>query len=59
MEHARWADIVLSTGTVLMNDTYRELQGQPVIYYGVTVAGLAQLFDLPRICFVGNERLTQ
>ncbi|CQR71322.1 hypothetical protein SpAn4DRAFT_3827 [Sporomusa ovata] len=50
---------MLSTGTVLMNDTYRELQGQPVIYYGVTVAGLAQLFDLPRICFVGNERLTQ
>ena len=55
VEHARWADIVLSTGTVLVNDTYRELQqGQPVIYYGVTVAGLAQMFDLPRICFCGQ-----
>lgn len=55
VEHACWADIVLSTGTVLVNDTYRELQqGQPVIYYGVTVAGLAQMFDLPRICFCGQ-----
>lgn len=53
--NARWADIVLSTGSVLVNDTYRELQqGKPVIYYGVTVAGLAQLFALPRICFCGR-----
>ncbi len=54
-DHVRWADIVLSTGSVLVNDTYRELQqGKPVIYYGVTVAGLAKLFDLSRICFCGR-----
>jgi hypothetical protein len=54
-EYARWADIVLSTGSVLVNDTYHELQqGKPVIYYGVTAAGLAKLFDLPRICFCGR-----
>jgi hypothetical protein len=54
-EHARWADIVLSTGSVLVNDSYHELQqGKPVIYYGVTAAGLAKLFDLPRICFCGR-----
>ncbi|SDF85011.1 Rossmann-like domain-containing protein [Sporomusa acidovorans] len=54
-QHARWADIVLSTGSVLVNDTYHELlQGKPVIYYGVTVAGLAKLFDLPRFCFCGR-----
>lgn len=47
-ENACWADIVLSTGSVLVNDTYRELlQGKPVIYYGVTAAGLAKLFALP------------
>ncbi|MBP2625862.1 MAG: hypothetical protein H6Q68_573 [Firmicutes bacterium] len=54
-DHAHWADIVLSTGSVLVNNTYRELQqGKPVIYYGVTVAGLAQMFSLPRICFYGR-----
>lgn len=54
-ENARWADIVLSTGSVLVNDTYHELQqGKPVIYYGVTAAGLAKLFDLPRFCVCGH-----
>ena len=54
-QHACWADIVLSTGSVLVNDTYHELlQGKPVIYYGVTAAGLAKLFDLPRFCFCGR-----
>lgn len=54
-ENARWADIILSTGSVLVNDTHLELQqGKPVIYYGVTAAGLAKLFDLPRICFCGR-----
>lgn len=54
-EHACWADLILSTGSVLVNDTYRQLQqGKPIIYYGVTAAGLAKLFDLPRICFYGH-----
>ncbi|SMD11398.1 Rossmann-like domain-containing protein [Sporomusa malonica] len=54
-QHARWADIVLSTGSVLVNDTYHELQqGKPVIYYGVTAAGLAKLFNFPRVCFCGH-----
>ncbi|MDT8899979.1 Rossmann-like domain-containing protein [Anaeroselena agilis] len=54
-DNARWADIVLSTGSVLVNDTYHELlQGKPVIYYGVTTAGLAKLFDLPRFCYCGR-----
>ena len=54
-KNAYWADIVLSTGSVLVNDTYRELnQGKPVIYYGVTASGIAKLFDLPRVCFCGR-----
>lgn len=54
-KNARWADIILSTGSVLINDTYHELQqGKPLIYYGVTAAGLAKLFHLPRICFYGH-----
>jgi len=55
VKNVRWADLVLSTGSVLVNDTYQELeQGKPIIYYGVTVAGLAKLFDLSRICFCGR-----
>lgn len=54
-ENAHWADIVLATGSVLVNDSYREIQQRkPVIYYGVTTAGLAKLFDLPRVCFCGR-----
>ncbi|HML34925.1 hypothetical protein [Sporomusa sphaeroides] len=54
-EHARWADILLSTGSVLVNDTYHELQQwKPIIYYGVTAAGLAELFHLQQICFYGH-----
>lgn len=54
-EHVRWADIVLATGSVLVNDTYHELQqGKPVIYYGVTAAGLTNMFNLNRICFCGH-----
>ncbi|AGL00404.1 Rossmann-like domain-containing protein [Desulfoscipio gibsoniae] len=50
-----WADIVLTTGTVLVNDTLAELErGKPVIFYGVTIAGLAALFSLPRVCFYGR-----
>jgi len=50
-ENARWADIVLTTGSVLVNDSYRELhQGKPVIYYGTTAAGLAKLFNFTRYC---------
>jgi hypothetical protein len=55
-KNARWADIILFTGSVLVNDTYHELQqGKPLIYYGVTAAGLAKLFHLPRICFTTTE----
>ena len=51
-EHVQWADIVLATGSVLVNNTYQELQqGKPVLYYGVTIVGLAKLFDLKQICF--------
>ncbi|MCE5284994.1 MAG: hypothetical protein LLG02_03980, partial [Pelosinus sp.] len=54
-EYARWADVVLATGSVLVNNTYHELQqDKPIIYYGVTAAGLASMFDLPRICFYGR-----
>jgi hypothetical protein len=54
-DNVRWADVVLSTGSVLVNDTYHELQqGKPVVYYGVTAAGLAKMFGFNRVCFCGH-----
>ena len=50
-----WCDIVLATGTVLTNDTYRELAAhKPTIFYGVTVAAAAHLLCVERFCPYGS-----
>lgn len=54
-ENVAWADIVLATGSVLVNDSHLELQqNKPIIYFGVTVAGMAKLFNLNRYCYCGR-----
>ncbi|MGE5574191.1 MAG: Rossmann-like domain-containing protein [Bacteroidota bacterium] len=49
-----WADLVLSTGTVLANgsvdDVLAVLRDKPVIFYGVTAAGPAKLMGYERFC---------
>ncbi|MGE5587995.1 MAG: Rossmann-like domain-containing protein [Clostridia bacterium] len=49
-----WADLVLSTGTVLANGTVEGLlavlSGKPIIFYGVTAAGPAHLLGYQRFC---------
>lgn len=49
-----WADLVLSTGTVLANGTadglLAVLNGKPIIFYGVTAAGPARLMGYERFC---------
>ncbi|MEW6107128.1 MAG: DUF364 domain-containing protein [Bacillota bacterium] len=49
-----WADLVLSTGTVLANGTVEGLlavlSGKPIIFYGVTAAGPAKLMGYERFC---------
>ncbi|MCR4403141.1 MAG: DUF364 domain-containing protein [Firmicutes bacterium] len=53
-EVVAWADLVLSTGTVLANGTGESilsaLHGKPIIFYGVTAAGPAKLMGYERFC---------
>ncbi len=50
------ADLVLVTGTTLVNDTFDPIweeltaRGKRGLVYGVTAAGVCHLLDLPRIC---------
>jgi hypothetical protein len=54
-ENLRWADLALVTGTTFVNNTYSEfLLKKPILFYGVTVAGLAALAGLERFCPYGR-----
>lgn len=49
----QWADLVLCTGSTLCNGTivdYMELS-VPVVFFGITLAGSADLLGLRRVCF--------
>ena len=46
-----WGDIILATGSTSVNATAdRFIQDKPVIFYGVTVAGMAAIHQLQRYC---------
>jgi len=46
-----WADLLLVTGTVLVNGTIDAfLTEKPVIFYGTTIAGAAALMGFERFC---------
>jgi hypothetical protein len=50
-EAVAWADVLLVTGTVLVNGTIDAfLNGKPVIFYGTTIAGAAALMGFERFC---------
>jgi hypothetical protein len=50
-EAVQWADVLLVTGTTLVNDTIGPfLTGKPVIFYGTTIAGAACLMGWERFC---------
>ncbi|MGD9115764.1 MAG: DUF364 domain-containing protein [Dehalococcoidia bacterium] len=54
-ENLDWGDIVLVTGTTIVNDTIDQfLVGKPVVFYGVTIAGAAELEGLQRFCPLGS-----
>lgn len=48
-------EIVICTGTVFVNNTIEEITKikpiEEIIFYGVTVAGIAKLLNLKRVCF--------
>jgi hypothetical protein len=54
-DNIKCADLALVTGTTFVNNTYREfLLKKPVIFYGVTVTGMAALAGLERFCPYGR-----
>jgi hypothetical protein len=54
-ENLEWCDIALVTGTTIVNDTIDQfLTEKPVIFYGVTIAGAADLDGLNRFCPFGS-----
>ena len=54
-ENLEWCDIALVTGTTIVNDTIDQfLTDKPVIFYGVTIAGAAELQGLNRFCPFGS-----
>ena len=61
-ELIRQADVILMTGTTLGNQSFDDIYEliktyqKPYLCYGVTVAGISALMDVPRICpFSANE----
>jgi uncharacterized membrane protein YgdD (TMEM256/DUF423 family) len=50
-----WADLLLVTGTAIVNGTVgRFLTGKPVLFYGTTIAGAADLMGWKRFCARGR-----
>ena len=55
-EVAEWADIIFVTGTVFISDgadIFLQNRGK-TIFYGVTVAGIAALLKLKKLCYLGH-----
>ena len=54
-EAIAWADLLLVTGTTIVNDTIGEfLNHKPVLFYGTTIAGAAHLMGWDRFCAKGT-----
>lgn len=50
-----WGDIVLSTGSTVVNTSIQKLIGKkPIIFYGVTISGVAYLNGLEQYCYCGH-----
>lgn len=46
-----WADLLLVTGTTLVNNTIDAFFGsKPIIFYGTTIAGAAHMMNWERVC---------
>jgi len=51
-EAADWADLLVVTGTTVVNGTMGDfLGGKPLLFYGTTIAGVAHLMNWERFCF--------
>lgn len=55
-EWIEWADLILCTGSSACNATLGEYleTGKPTLFYGTTLAGIAALLNLERLCFADS-----
>lgn len=54
-ENLNWCDVALVTGTTVVNNTIDQFRiSKPVVYYGVTISGVAKLLDLNHFCYYGH-----
>jgi len=54
-EHLDWCDVALVTGTTIVNNTIDQFKiSKPVIFYGVTISGVAKLLGLNHFCYYGH-----
>ena len=50
-----WSDIIIATGTTAVNGTLEPLLNKkPIIFYGVTISGIAYLMGYEQLCFCGH-----
>ena len=50
-----WADLLLVTGTTIVNGTIEPfLTDKPVLFYGTTIAGAAEMMGWKRFCARGK-----
>lgn len=54
-EIVAWCDLILATGTTLVNDTIDAfITDKPAVFYGITISGAARLLDLNHFCPLGR-----
>ncbi len=54
-ENLSWCDIALVTGTTIVNNTFNQFStSKPVIFYGITISGVAKLLGLKHFCYCGH-----
>jgi uncharacterized protein (DUF4213/DUF364 family) len=54
-EVLQWTDLLLVTGSTLVNGTIDQFLGsKPVIFYGTTIAGATHLMGWNRFCLRGR-----
>ncbi len=50
-----WSELILATGTTVVNNTFIPLMGnKPVIFYGVTISGVAFFTGCRQYCYCGH-----
>ena len=52
IEICKWADLILSTGSIFVNNTFYDILScdKPILLYGTTAAGPAYVLGIPRCC---------